>query len=415
VLPEATRASLRVFDLDGLVLRMEVSLPRAGSLAAYDPATDQLYFLDDGQLWRTAAGAIRPPAPADLPPEQPPSLPVTSLAVPASWRQEGQLFAVWGNGQPPGRCYAFAQFGGFLYRGSTVSPQWTPPRTGLPPGCPYVSALAVSPDFERDGTLWAGIVGSGLYRTADGGRLWQPASDRLPSMSVNQIALSPGFAADRTIFLRAQGVLLLRSTDGGTTWQKLSTTDSYLARHLALSPEFSHDHTLALLASLPDGQTQVRISRDGGDHWQTVANPGPEPVLSLSLAPEFARWGVLFAYSNTGRLYRSADAGQTWQPVLATGLPDATAGQWVYGASEERRPVFFLATAREPDGAPGAITGRLFRSPDGGLTWQEVSVGGTSAPTALAISPDFAQDGVILVGTAQGQIKAVPGLELPAK
>jgi hypothetical protein len=79
---------------------------------------------------------------------------------------------------------------------------------------------------------------------------------------------------------------------------------------------------------------------------------------------------------------------------------------------EVNRPVFLAVRNFGDAPAPDAITGKLFRSLDGGLTWEELALGEGVAPTALAISPAFAADRLILVGTADGRVLALDGLGL---
>ena len=67
-----------------------------------------------------------------------------------------------------------------------------------------------------------------------------------------------------------------------------------------------------------------------------------------------------------------------------------------------------MATAPDPAAGQGAERGALYRSPDGGLTWAGVPLPDGSTPTALSLSPRFAQDGLLLVGTAGGAILRLP-------
>ena len=135
----------------------------------------------------------------------------------------------------------------------------------------------------------------------------------------------------------------------------------------------------------------------------------------LSAAPLYATWRVLFAYTGNGQLFRSADGGVSWQTVLDTGLSGGSTAQIVYAPDVEvNRPVFLLATGSFWEATPDAMQSALFRSLDGGLSWQKVTAGDGVVPTALAISPTFAQDGLIFVGTAGGQVLMLNGLALPA-
>ncbi len=99
-----------------------------------------------------------------------------------------------------------------------AAPSW---QSVAGPSGGSVAALAMSPGYVNDHTVFAGLRGRGVYRTLDGGFSWQSAG--LPDQVVIDLAISPAFAADRTIFaavgLPTTGFNVYRSTDGGATWQ----------------------------------------------------------------------------------------------------------------------------------------------------------------------------------------------------
>jgi photosystem II stability/assembly factor-like uncharacterized protein len=279
---------------------------------------------------------------------------------------------------------------------------WSQPVGGLRGACTEVAAMGISPALSRDRTLFAALVGTGLFRSTDGGGLWQPASAGLPSAGISSIYLSPGFDRDQTLFVELLTGGLQRSTDGGDSWQSLGMD----ARVLGMSPDFDQDQTLlGIVATLerPDLR-QLKLSRDGGDSWQAL-RPGLSEagVSALSLAPLFARWGVAFAWTDQGSLYRTADGGATWSPVLTTGA--GSYAQIAYAPElEQNRPVFVLVAARDPGTADATWRNRLYRSGDGGVTWQQIEGEGYEQITALSISPSFATDATLLFGTARGEI-----------
>lgn len=398
---------LRVLDAETLTLHMTVPLPVAGELAGYDPATQQLYFLADGQLKLYPVGDIVPPPPQPLAAAQPPAQPVVSLAVSPAWPEDRTLFGVWGSAQPAGDCYVFDQFGGQFLLSPDGGQTWQQPQAGFPTGCAYVSALAVSPSYAEDQTAFVGIAGMGIFKTTDGGRLWQPSSTGLLSMGVRRILLSPDFAADGTAFAQVRTGNLHRSRDGGATWTELGRD----LAPLALAPGFGTTQTLIGAARDEAGdRRQIMISRDAGDSWSHVSDlPAGVSAALLSVAPLFERWGVVFAYGSDGVLYRSADGGATWDAVLSAG-PALNRAQLVYADDiEVNRPVFLLAKPGPEAGVPPGARGQLYRSGDGGQTWQAMGLPGDADPTALALSPTFAVDGLLFVGTADGRVLEVSG------
>lgn len=382
----------RVLDANTMALLISTPPPVEGHLVGYDPKTDQLYFLSEGQLRMWSASAIRPSPPEPLQVSTPPTKPVWRLFVSPNWSQDRTLLGLWDYDMTLDNCYVFGASGGLLYLSSDGGNTWGQPRGGLRGGCERISSLAVSPAYARDHIMLAGIVGRGIFKSTDGGQLWQPSSAGLSSMYISQILLSPGFERDQTAFAWAGTgmVTLYRSVDGGATWQPLDVS-SY---PVAVSPEFDQDQTLMSAACARDA-TKVFLSQDGGSTWEHVGDMPLGPCFTmLSLAPLFNKWQVVFAYGND-TLYRSVDGGHGWEAVLnAISLP-----QLVYGPETEGGRLLFLLA-----------TDVLYRSEDGGRTWQAIALPPGISPSALAVSPDFAQDGLLFVGTADGQVIALDAI-----
>jgi photosystem II stability/assembly factor-like uncharacterized protein len=277
-------------------------------LAGYDLKTDQLYFLSEGQLLIWPASVIEPPSPEPLEMVTLPDEPVRQLLASPDWPRDKTLFGLWG--------HIFDGYGGSLYISTDGGDTWGQPHGGLRGGPERLYALAVSPDYGNDHTILGNIFRRGVFKSTDGGQLWQPSSTGLTNMQVSQTLLSPGFERDHTAFVHSGGVFTpYRTTDGGATWQPLDV-DLY---SIAMSPEFDKDHTLMGLAQLyetVDGDcvyrgTQLLISRDGGDAWERTGNVPIEGVFGkLSIAPLSRDLRRIFAYGN-GTVYQSTDEGKT--------------------------------------------------------------------------------------------------------
>jgi photosystem II stability/assembly factor-like uncharacterized protein len=260
--------------------------------------------------------------------------------------------------------------------------------------------LAVSPNYSQDQTLLAGVPGLGLFKSTDGGQLWQPSSAGLSHMMLSRIFFSPTFARDQTVFAGANywGQGFYRSRDGGLNWQILPPPEPDSSGDWidwTLSSEFDQDQTLFAIFNTSEPGSRLYLSQDSGDHWRSITSlpQGAWPTW-VSVAPLFARWQTLFVAAlegERGLLYRSTDGGSRWEPVLETG-PEV-ARQMVYAPDiETNRPIFLLGS------------GTLYGSTDGGSTWQELQLPAGITPTALAISPTFAQDRLLFLGTAEGQV-----------
>ncbi len=300
---------------------------------------------------------------------------------------------------------AFAGTSGGIYRSNSWGSYWSQSNTGL--ARLTVRTLAIAPG--NPGTMLAGTSffenqrsdvphedDGNLQLTTDGGQTWRNVSGRLER--VQNIAFSPGFAADQTIFA-ATGTLgqhgcadggVYRSTDGGLNWQELIA--DRICHALALSPRFASDHTLWIATSTYSSAEGIRVSTDGGDTWAPLA-PGVHAQV-LAPSPNYAEDHTLFAGTLDAGLQRSTNGGLNWTQVLS--LPvTALAVSPAYGAS---RTVYA--------GVQELLTaGKLYRSTDGGDTWQQLETGippavGDGLLTFSTLA--FAADGSVLAGVYYG-------------
>ena len=76
---EAAAGSVRIFDADSLDLLAVAPAPAPGGAVAYDPVTDQIYFLHEGRLSAAPASALVPEASGPLD-TLPPAVPVAAIS-----------------------------------------------------------------------------------------------------------------------------------------------------------------------------------------------------------------------------------------------------------------------------------------------------------------------------------------------
>lgn len=186
-----------------------------------------------------------------------------------------------------------------------------------------VGVVALAADLRASGGIWAGGW-NGLFHSRNG-RAWKKVRpERGENLGVEDIASAPGdprlvwVAGYATTASGAPlGPRLYRSSDGGQSWQRRDDGLPAFVSRLALDPERPD----VLFAAAGDG---VFGSRDGGVTWQRLPSPAAVPG-----SPESIRWEIvaspsapLTLYANLNRnapegevVYRSRDAGATWQVV----------------------------------------------------------------------------------------------------
>lgn len=200
----------------------------------------------------------------------------------------------------------FAGLSGELLRSTDAGETWE--LAPKPRPAPIFTALAPSPDFARDGTLFAGTIEDGVLTYADSGRAWMMWNFGLLDTNVLCLAVSPAFATDRAIFAGVQSGLF-RSSDGGRSWREVDLPGGYGAvLCLALSPRFAEDG--ALYAGTES--SGMLCSDDGGRSWRRIGqNLLTEPINSILVGPDFPVKPELLVLHG-GELLFSADGGETW-------------------------------------------------------------------------------------------------------
>lgn len=219
--------------------------------------------------------------------------------------------------------------------------------------------------------------GQGVFRSKDGGQSWQNLG--LPnSGSIGRIVIDP--LRPERLFVAAMGSMfgknrergIYRSVHGGEQWERvLFVSDSTGGIDLAINPR--HPDTIyaamwervrwADYREYGGATSGLYRSADGGTTWRQLTNGLP------TLAHEKGRIGIAVAPSNpstvyavyaTARgnlqgVYRSEDGGESWQPLVTSGLPDPGFMWWfgrIWVHPHQARRIYFagLQTYTTGDG-----------------------------------------------------------------
>jgi hypothetical protein len=240
------------------------------------------------------------------------------------------------------------------------------------------------------GVVYAGTQPSALFRSTDGGRtyelvrgLWDhPHRPQwgagFGGQAIHTILPHPGDPARMLVAMSTGGVY--RTFDGGETW---APSNSGIKAYFLPDPwpEFGQCvHKVTRDAQDADhfyaqNHHGVYRSTDGGASWQSIAGPLPSD-FGFPIVAHPHRTGTVWNFPLGGdgdrhpvglrcRVFRSTDAGDSWQPQ-DDGLPDGP---------------YYPAVLRDAMGADdadpagvyfGTRSGEVYASRDEGETWSQV-------------------------------------------
>ena len=245
--------------------------------------------------------------------------------------------------------------------------------------------------------FYIGAVDGGVWKTDDAGRTWQPIFDDQPTQSIGAIAVAP---SDPNILYVGSGEGLhrpdlsvgdgiYRSADGGRTWRHLGLTDGQQIPDLAIDPKDPNRVFAAVLGHPygPNAERGIYRSRDAGVTWQKVLSKDVDTGGS-AVAIDPSRPNLIYAalwqdrlgpwedknefHGTGGGLFKSADGGDTWQR-LGAGLPDNTSQVNFSIAASKPDRLYAVVGTNEPGAYSSAAGLGVFRSDDGGASWTRIT------------------------------------------
>jgi photosystem II stability/assembly factor-like uncharacterized protein len=220
---------------------------------------------------------------------------------------------------------------------------------------------------------WLSGSAGTVLRTVDGGASWQNVSP--PGAAELEFRDVEAFDAEHaTVLAIGEGddSRIYRTADGGATWSLVFTNDEPRAFYDCLAFG-DRRHGLALSDPV-DGRFRILATDDGGAHWQVLPGDGMPAALTGEFA--FAASGTCLVASGRhawfasggateSRVFRSDDGGRTWQVASTAVRSGPTAGIYSLAFRDARHGVAVGGDFQTPDQAPDGAA----RSADGGTTW----------------------------------------------
>jgi photosystem II stability/assembly factor-like uncharacterized protein len=197
---------------------------------------------------------------------------------------------------------------------------WSEPAVGFVRECPrimHTRVTTIAADPADPDTFWAGVEIDAVHRTHDRGRTWRAVGKGLSSRDIHALVAVPQ-AGKPSRLLAATNNDLNLSTDGGETWSPLQIGKSLpwsYCRGMAQQPGKPEVLFLGNGDGPPGTVGVIARSTDAGQSWQTPEMPGRANSTVWNFAVHSADPNLIYASSVSGEVYRSTDGGLTWEKL----------------------------------------------------------------------------------------------------
>ena len=247
-------------------------------------------------------------------------------------------------------------------------------------------SVAAAGSVARPNEYWMGTTGGGVFKTTDGGLTWQPMSDRFFGGTIGAIAVDPRnpdvvWVAGGETCIRgntAHGDGLWKTSDGGRTWTFLGFRDEHIASidvdwrnsnvaYLGVfGNPFQASANRGLFKTTDGGRTFTKalFVNDSTGVIDVQLDPSNPDILYVAMWQAYRTpWSMSSGGVHSG-LYKSTDAGATWTNLSNTsrGFPRGTTGKIGIAVSPAKPSRIWAQVEHD--------SGGLYRSDDGGQTWQ---------------------------------------------
>lgn len=232
---------------------------------------------------------------------------------------------------------------------------------------------------------YMGSTGGGVWKTEDAGQHWKNISDGYFGGTIGAVSVAPSnqniiYVGGGEVTVRgnvSHGYGLWKSMDAGETWEYKGLEEAQYIPRIRIHPENPDLVYAAVLGHVfgPNKERGIYRSNDGGNTWEQVLFVSEDAgAVDLVLDPFNPRvlyastWKVRrtpYSLESGGEgsgLWKSTDGGDTWEEISSNkGLPKGTLGIIGVTVSPVKRNRLWAIIEAE--------NGGVFRSDDAGKTW----------------------------------------------
>ncbi|MEM7479048.1 MAG: hypothetical protein AAF483_29035 [Planctomycetota bacterium] len=248
---------------------------------------------------------------------------------------------------------------------------------------------AVQVDPANPGTIYLAFGSGTLWKSSDNGLHWEPKFNDVPTHGIGDFALAPsntsviylgtGESLKKPRNFTIPGTGVYRSDDAGETWRHLGLDDSRHVSEIAVHPTNPDIALVAVLGHFWSDNPHRGLYRteDGGKSWQQVLfvddQTGANDVVWSPTDPTVvytSMWQHSPEVNGPGSaIYRSSDAGRTWQKCTK-GLPSgAKIGRIGLAVSQTDSQKAYALIDHRGKIQEGAA--QVYKTEDGGASWEK--------------------------------------------
>jgi photosystem II stability/assembly factor-like uncharacterized protein len=242
-----------------------------------------------------------------------------------------------------------------------------------------IEAVAGNPSV-----IFVGTASGGVFKTVNNGVTWMPVFDRdATALSIGDIAIAPsdpnliwvGTGEPNNRQSSSWGDGVYKSLDGGETWNHMGLRATHHVGRVAIHPSNPDVVFVAAMGHLwgPNSERGLYRTKDAGKTWQKVLSVNDDTGVGdvaidadgrtlYAAAYQRRRRGFGFVGGGPGSaLYRSLDGGDTWDKPTR-GLPTGDVGRIGLDISRSRPNIVYAVIEHKTKGG-------VYRSDDRGTTW----------------------------------------------
>ncbi len=238
--------------------------------------------------------------------------------------------------------------------------------------------------------IYVGTAGGGVWKSVSGGTTFRPVFDDY-AQSIGKVTVDPNnpetvWVGTGEPWVRNSvgvGNGLYKSTNGGTSWEFVGLKDSEHISDIIVHPKDGNIVYVGVQGHLWNSNEERGVFKttDGGKTWNKILyidentgcadmdiDPSNPEVLYAAMwshrrYPDFFDSG----FTGTSGLFKSTDGGKTWNKIH-NGLPTAKLGRVGIGVAPSNSSVIYASIEAEGNSNKG-----LYKSTDAGASWKKIN------------------------------------------